>query len=790
MNASPYARKPGWSIAAGLGCALAAIAGGPAWSQSARPGAATAARTGVGTQGGGAETTKLPGEEAVNSCRKLPAGKRVVRLHLKPDAEIMDLIAWISTITCAQFIVGTPVKGKKVTVVSPELITPKEAYRLFLAALDSVGLTVEATGKFLRVIQSAKARFAPLPIVRPGEEVPPDRRYATRLVRLHYVDAVDLTNKVLNRIKSPTGDVVAYRVSLIITDLSDKIEQMLYIIRQLDVPEGTKEKLWLVRIKHMSVLDMASRIAEIVPVLYLGTGQRKTKAPPAKAPKPAAHRQQGGLRALTITRLVPDVRTNSLIVVAKQHAHDWLLALVHKLDQPLEMGLGGSDARFHVYSCKNADCGELAATLGAIAGVQVVGSVAGAQKGKQARPPARPPAPARGSQKPSTLLFKDNVRIAFDGPTNSLLILAAFKDYRSLLHVIEPLDAPRKQVFIEATIMEVLVDKSRQIGVSYHAGTGQSVAGQNSLLLGGFDAGQTMNPTALVNNLGGLSAALFGPTTGDLGNSTLFKGLPINIPSFGLFLQLLQTNNDVNILSRPNILIMNNQEGEISVGEVLPFPSTTTSAMGASSASASYQQPFTSVQRQPVELKLKLTPSVNESDIIRLEVNQEISDVTSQNYNGLGPATSKRSIKTTVVLGDQQTVVIGGLMADRIHETVKKIPILGDIPVLGVFFRNTSKQLKKSNILVALTSYVVSDLADLRRVARRKLRERRRFIDRESSLEDSSTLGETEIDTHRKRGMLEAINRTVREMERDEATLRKIRERELEDDSRPIEVAR
>jgi general secretion pathway protein D len=128
--------------------------------------------------------------------------------------------------------------------------------------------------------------------------------------------------------------------------------------------------------------------------------------------------------------------------------------------------------------------------------------------------------------------------------------------------------------------MEVLLDKTRTVGVSYHAGTGESVAGQQSLLMGGFNANQTMNPTALVNNLGGLSAALFGPTTGDLGNSTLFKGLPINIPSFGVFLQLLQTNNDVNILSNPHILIMNNQEGEISVGEVLPFPGTTTAALG------------------------------------------------------------------------------------------------------------------------------------------------------------------------------------------------------------------
>ncbi|HEX7499092.1 MAG TPA: hypothetical protein VF524_02195, partial [Polyangia bacterium] len=200
--------------------------------------------------------------------------------------------------------------------------------------------------------------------------------------------------------------------------------------------------------------------------------------------------------------------------------------------------------------------------------------------------------------------------------------------------------------------------------------------------------------------------------------------------------------------------------------------------------------PFTSVQRQPVELKLKLTPSVNEHDIIRLDVDQEISDVTSQNYNGMGPATSKRSVKTTVVARDQQTVVIGGLMADRISETVNKIPILGDIPVIGFFFRNTTKTVKKSNIIIAITPYVVSDLSDLRRVAEKKLRERREFIERYSSLEDTSKLDQLEVDTHRKRGMLEEINRSVREMEADERQLRLIQERDQRDESTPIEPNR
>jgi general secretion pathway protein D len=608
------------------------------------------------------------------------------------------------------------------------------------------------------------------------------------LVRLKWLDAPDLTNNVLNRIKTETGDIIAYNGSLIITDQSDSIDRMVEVIRLFDSPMVARDQIWVIRVKNMSVQDMASRLSEIVPVQFLGTGQRRQGVAPQAPPKALPGRAGDLGNEMGITKLIPDERTNSLIVVSSKRAHDWLVALVHKLDVPLEEAGRGSEGRFHVYYCANANCDELAATLSAITGVQISGSLStGRRTGRAGAAPAAAPAVAPGQTNPASLLFESDIRISFDAPTNSLLIMSTFKDYQSLRKVIEQLDSPRKQIFIDATIMEVLLDKTRTVGVSYHAGAGESVAGQPSLLMGGFNAANTMNPTALVNNLGGLSAALFGPTTGTLGNSTLFKGLPINIPSFGVFLQLLQTNNDVNILSSPHILIMNNQEGEISVGSILPFPGTTTAAMGATTTGSISYMPFTSVQRQPVELKLKLAPSVNEHDIIRLEVDQEISDVESENFHNMGPSTSKRSVKTTVVARDQQTVVIGGLMADRISENVTKIPILGDIPVLGFFFRNTVKTVKKSNILIAITPYVISDLSDLRRVAEKKLRERREFIERYSSLEDTSKLDKLERDLHRKRGMLEEINRAVRELEEDERQIMRIRERDQRDESTPIE---
>jgi general secretion pathway protein D len=535
---------------------------------------------------------------------------------------------------------------------------------------------------------------------------------------------------------------------------------------------------------------MAGRVAEIMPVVQLGSGQKRPPGSPPPAPPKPQPGPPGDLSTeMTITKIVPDERSNSLIVVANQRAYEWLVILVHKLDvSPEDSVRGGADDRFHIYNCAYANCDEMAATLSAVTGVQVVGSLTGGPKRRSGGTPPTAAAPTPDQQGKSALMFEGDVRITFDAPTNSLLVMSSFKDFQALRRVIEKLDAPRKQIFIEALILEVTTDKDRKVGVSYHAGAGKDIGGKQSLLLGGYNANQTLGaafkPQDLLNSMGGLSAALFGPAI-DASQTKVFGVLNVNIPSFGVFLQALQTNNDVNVLSNPHLLIMNNQEGEITVGENLPFPGA---MMGSAIGGAAGYTPYMSVNRQDVALKLKLLPSVNQHNVIRLDVEQEVSDVTSPNYNNLGPATSKRSTKTTVVARDQQTVVIGGLMSDRQSVAVTKVPILGDIPVLGFFFRNSEKTMKKTNIIIAITPYVISDLADLRRVAEKKMRERREFIERFSSLEDRVQL-DKDFDFHRKRGMLEEINRTVREVEDEEKAMRDIREQNQAQDWEPIEAA-
>jgi general secretion pathway protein D len=182
---------------------------------------------------------------------------------------------------------------------------------------------------------------------------------------------------------------------------------------------------------------------------------------------------------------------------------------------------------------------------------------------------------------------------------------------------------------------------------------------------------------------------------------------------------------------------------------------------------------------------MKLTPHVNEHDMIRLEVDQEIQDILSPNFNGLGPATSKRSAKTTVVARDQQTIVIGGLMSDRNVERVTKIPFLGDIPILGFFFRNTTRTIQKTNILIAVTPYVITDQSDLRRVLEKKLKERREFVERFGTQDVVNP--EAAIDYRRKRGMLEEINRTARDIETEEREMRIQNEHDALEEAGPVD---
>ncbi len=311
------------------------------------------------------------------------------------------------------------------------------------------------------------------------------------------------------------------------------------------------------------------------------------------------------------------------------------------------------------------------------------------------------------------------------------------------------------------------LDRTRKIGFSYHAGQTFDLKNpDDTIAFGGVEANSLSSLSTSPATLDGLIGGVIGPQ---------IPGL--SIPSIGVLFQLSQNTNDVNVLSAPTLLTTDNEPAEISVGENIPYLSTTlgsgaASALAAASTTGStttVDQPAglglglgglaQSIQRQDLSLDLKITPHVNESDFVRLEIEQDIKDIISTDFGGNGPVWSNRKVKTMVVVKDQQPVVIGGLMQEKLTLTETKVPLLGDIPLIGYLFKYTKRQKQRNNLLIILTPYIIKDQADLQRIFERKMRENNEFIDAYTAFEGREW--EPNLDYRRKRGLVAEINKAV-----------------------------
>jgi general secretion pathway protein D len=736
----------------------------------------------------------------------------LVDVKLKPQSELTDLVGWIMGITCRHFIVSERVRAGKVTLLTPKAITAHEAYLAFLSALESMGLTVQAGGgRSLKIVEKERAREGAVPTFGPDEEAPRDDRVITRLFTLRHVSADDMS-QVLSRLKGKDADVTPYAPNntLIVTDVAASIGRMQKLIEELDVEAGG-ERMWVARVHHTLPSDLAERMLSILerpmatrspttPVSGRGgpTAAGAAGSHAAAGLAPAGIVTGGAFGESRLTRIVPDDRTQQLIIVANESAYHRVFALMKVLDRPLESGSG----RIQVLRLENTNAKDLAQTLqpilaGTGTGVSGAGPGGGASGTSGSGPGGaaglRPASAgggygaggAAGAGRAGTTtrarpiqLFDGEVRVNPDELSNSLVVVASPTDFLLLKEVVRKLDVPRRQVFVEAVIMEVSVDKNRSFGVVGHGGNLLGAAG-NALLFGGTNLNGlnsvAIDPTALQ----GLAVGLKGPdipgTQGILGTGA--------IPAFGVLMQALQQSSDVNVLSTPRLLTTDNVEATIIVGQTIPFQGAFTYGSGTTGSTLN---PVVSVQRQDVALKLTVKPHINESEQIRLELKQEIQDVVSQ--GNLGPTTSKRSAETQVTVRDQESVVIGGLVADRTSRTVNKVPFLGDIPVLGWLFKSEQKEVRKTNLLIVLTAYIIRDMSDFRRIYEKRMEEHRHFIESQTrfAFEDVAA----EIDYGRRRGLLAEIDHTVREMEaeartRGEELVRRTREPEL---ARPLEV--
>ncbi len=680
------------------------------------------------------------------------------------DADLPDLVRLMSNLTGKRFILPGKVRSIKATVFSPTKVSVSEAYNAFLSILEVNGLTVVPAGRYLKIAETSNIENQPISLYTGNGATPSSDRYMTRLHRVQNVAAEDVATLVA-RFKSAAGSVTAYAPTntLIITDTGRQIRRMLRVIEAIDVPR-TGEQIWIEPVHYADASEIASRLAEIFPSsgasassTAMTTAMARARAPrrrsatamgmAAAAAASAAPTTVGSRSGeMRITNILADERTNSLIILATERAYLRILEMIRHLDVPLE-----GEGRIHVHYVQNGDAAEIASTLSSLIGGS--GGSSMSAMGTAAMRRATPTMGAAGASLGD--LFEGDIRVTTHEPTNALVITSSLHDYASLRRVIERLDRPRRQVFIEAVVMELEVTRSTELGFSFHGGV-PDPAGEGSLSILGWNA---QNSALFPNqdSLSGLALGLRGPEI-EVG-SIPGASTGLSIPGFGVVLNALATSGDANVLSTPHIIAMDNVQAEINVGQNVPLQTNgvglgggglgALGGLGGLGALAGGQAGGAGgllgalggglagggggfgVPRQDVGTIIRVTPHINQHDEIRLEIEEEISEVGTSGQGNLGVASiNRRTAKTEVQVRDQQTIVIGGLMRDQVVNEESKIPVLGDIPLLGALFRSTTQRTQKLNLLLFLTPYIIRDMSDLRAIYEQKMRERQEFLDR------------------------------------------------------------
>ena len=703
----------------------------------------------------GTSTPAAGEDEALYSCKKR-SGQ--VAVTFKPETELKDLITWVMGFTCKNFIMDPRIvsTGKKVTVIAPNKMSATEAYRVFLVALSTMGLTVVPKGNIMRIVESATAKSETVPIYKGG--IPPNQDQVVRYVLRPSHTSVETLRGALDAIRSPAGNVGVAGNLLIITDYASQVRDMMSLARAIDLP-GNSDGIYTIPVKYADATLLATKLNEI-----LGISGGAGKAPAGPTPPGGAPRGAGAddVAGAVPSKIMVDDRTNTLIVVSSEAGYLRVKALVARLDIALETE-GGS--AINVYALQNALAEELATTLN---------NAFGQQQPRQGTRPGQPgapaqPTPAAGIGDGTSL--EGQVRVIGDKATNSLIIMASGRDFLAVREVIKRLDQARRQIFIEALILEVQISKTLNIGTSSHGGYPTS---RGDLVLGGVQTPdlKSLNLSTLIGATGLVGGLIGAP----LENSQTFLGT--SIPSYGILFQALATQANSNILSAPHVIAIDNEKAEFSVGNNIPYKAGLSFGgfglpqQGGASVPGSIGQ---NIQREKLNLTLNVTPHISANDAVRLEIEQETKDIGG-NDPELGPTWSERKLKTQVVVHDQQSVVIGGLIQERDIYGVTKVPLLGDIPILGYLFKYSKKEKRKTNLLILLTPYIIKDQLDLQTIRERKVRERDEFVRSFTTLNEMKY--QPRIDYRRKRGLIEEINRSILSVEQDMEIMRGMGDRQ------------
>jgi general secretion pathway protein D len=636
-----------------------------------------------------------------------------------PNAEITDIVKAISELTGKNFIVDPGVRGK-ITIVAPSKITVAEAYKAFLSALAINGFAVVPSGKFLKVRSARNAQRDGIETYS-GNYYPNADQMITRIVHLKHISA-EMVNRDLRILTSKDGELSPYTAtnSLIISDYGSNIERIMKILNQLDVP-GFEDQLEVVPIHFAKAKDIAELVNKIVnkgdTKSQTGNNAFSAGVPRFSRPVGATTTQASGSAYFIV---FPDDRTNSLIVVGNKSG----IVRVRKLVSQLDFRIRPEDSGgVHVYYLKFGDAEKIAQTLTGLAKDSGPKPATGGAGGVGAAPQIT----TSGVQAPQEI-FGGDVKITADKGTNSLVVVASKQDYDTVLSLLSKLDIPNDQVYVEAVIMEMSASDNLDWKIGYY-----QYDPSGSGLHSGFGGFSSTDLQSLINPIGGTGAILgFGSgsnvnitpiNTG--GTSTGTVTSTITLPSLVSFVNFLKTNAHGNVLSTPQILALNNQESTIEVGDkVITSQTATATATGVTTVTPNFED---------ATIKLKIKPFISPaSNTIRMEIENSVKQLsnikTPPALATIAQPLATRNIKTNIVVPNGDTAVLGGLMKDSETETVTKVPLLGDIPIIGWLFKSKSTTQEKTNLVVFLTPKIIRTPDDQKAVLNKKIDERLGFI--------------------------------------------------------------
>ena len=564
------------------------------------------------------------------------------------DADIRQVVEAVSAVTGKNFILDPRVTGR-VTLLSPTPLGPDALYQAFLSILQVHGYVAIESGDLIKIIPDATARQFATPIGTEGAAGPDD--LATQVVQLRNVGATQLV-PILRPLLPQYGHLVAHSGSnmLIISDRAANVARMIAIIRRID--QASDEDIEVVSLQHASA-------SEIVRIMTALTQTARSDGAPVT------------------TSLVADARTNSVLIGGDRSERLRLRTLIAHLDTPLEEG-GDTQVRYLRY----ADAEELATKL----------QQHFAEKAQTA---------AGGGQQPAATARLGDVSVWADTQTNAIVVSAPPKMMRSLMQIVDKLDIRRAQVLVEAIIVEYRVDQLNELGVSVavEGGSDNTPIGVTNfpdflagvVQLGAASAGGAVDPSGLIGTGGTIGV---GRITDD--------GV-----SFAAILRAVEGDADTNLISTPSVVTTDNEEATLNVGQEVPF---VTGSFTNTGGNAGAVNPFQTIQREQIGVKLSITPQINEGDSMVLEISQEISNI-AQSAAAVDLITNQRIVETTVIVDDGQILVLGGLLEDQLRESDQRVPVLGSIPVLGALFRARTTEKVKTNLMIFIRPTILRDAA-------------------------------------------------------------------------------